>query len=487
MNQDKTIRSFFACNAFLVVLSLLLIMLFLFREGVPFFAKYHDSRSLYRSAGLEFVEHLRDAERRHEQLCGKLVQLRSKLAAALSGSPNARERLTAFDAFDNAFSEAADPLRDLAERLSSQSLATRAAVASATVSGRANAPAGTSAATWARAALPEVRNILAALAAQRAHLVEMRPRGLSAETDAALNAFAHAVEQDRTALAETAAAMAAWDPSAPVSAFSTAAAFFFGGEWRTASFWQDYYGILPLFSGSLLVCAVALSLAVPIGVAAAVHISQVAGRRERSLVKPAIEFIAATPSVVLGFFGISVLGGTLRDISHSPWLSWVPGCPFSERLNALTAGCLLALVATPTIFTLAEDALGNVSESCKDASLALGASRLQTIVRVVIPSALPGIVSACLLGFGRVIGETMIVLLCAGNRVAIPDFSVGAGVITQPVHTMTGIIAQEMGEVAHGGIHYRALFLVGAVLFCLTMLINLIVQHVTRGRVSPVH
>ena len=141
---------------------------------------------------------------------------------------------------------------------------------------------------------------------------------------------------------------------------------------------------------------------------------------------------------------------------------------------------MLALIAVPTIFTLAEDALQNVPKAFKEASFALGATRLQTIVRIIVPASLSGIISAVLLGLGRVIGETMVVLLCAGNRIAIPDFSAGLAVITQPVHTMTGIIAQEMGEVVQGSIHYRALFVVGLVLFFLSLTINFLAQKIVR-------
>ena len=147
---------------------------------------------------------------------------------------------------------------------------------------------------------------------------------------------------------------------------------------------------------------------------------------------------------------------------------------------AVTCACLLALIAVPTIFTLAEDALQNVPKAFKEASFALGATRLQTIVRIIVPASLSGIISAVLLGLGRVIGETMVVLLCAGNRIAIPDFTAGLAVITQPVHTMTGIIAQEMGEVVQGSIHYRALFVVGLVLFFLSLTINFLAQKIVR-------
>jgi phosphate transport system permease protein len=272
----------------------------------------------------------------------------------------------------------------------------------------------------------------------------------------------------------------AWDYREPVGWLRAFAAFVFGRDWITQSFWQDWYGIVPLLVGSLLVSFTALCLAVPLGIGAAIYVSQIASPREQRLVKPCIEFIAAFPSVVLGFFGIAVLGETLRWLSQQPWLSWMPGFPYSERLNILTAGCLLALIAVPTIFTLAEDALNNVPRSFKEASFALGASRLQTIIRIMVPASLSGIISAVLLGLGRVIGETMVVLLCAGNRIAIPDFTAGLAVVTEPVHTMTGIIAQEMGEVPHASIHYRALFMVGLALFFLSLLINWLAQKIVR-------
>jgi phosphate transport system permease protein len=270
-----------------------------------------------------------------------------------------------------------------------------------------------------------------------------------------------------------------WDE--PVKAREAVVGFLFGTEWLTASFWQDWYGMLPLLSGSVLVSLIAMTLAVPFALAAAIYISEVASPAERDWIKPYIEFISAIPSVVLGLFGIAVLGSAIRTFSQWDFLSWVPGFPMSERLNSLTAGALLALMSIPTIFSLAEDALVNVPRHLKEASFALGATRLQTLVRVLIPAALSGIISAILLGFGRVIGETMVVLLCAGNRIQIPDFSEGLGAIFQPVHTMTGIIAQEMGEVASGSIHYRALFMVGIVLFVISLVINFLAQKVVKN------
>jgi phosphate transport system permease protein len=276
-----------------------------------------------------------------------------------------------------------------------------------------------------------------------------------------------------------------WRYDAPVPAWHAVTSFLLGRQWLTASFWQDWYGIIPLFVGSLLVSVIALTIAVPLGISAAIYVSEIAGPREKNFIKPYIEFIAAIPSVVLGFFGIAVLGTFLRSVSQISLLHWVPGFPMSERLNALTAGCLLALISIPTIFTLAEDALNNVPKHFKEASYALGANRFQTIIHILVPASLSGIISAVLLGFGRVIGETMVVLLCAGNRIAIPDFTQGLGAFFQPVHTMTGIVAQEMGEVVPGSIHYRALFMVGVVLFVLALGINYVAQRIVhRYRIS---
>ena len=274
--------------------------------------------------------------------------------------------------------------------------------------------------------------------------------------------------------------MAAWDQAKPVGWLEAFNAFAFGRKWITASFWQDWYGVLPLFTGSLLIALLALLIAIPLGVAAAIYVNQLAGSLEQKIIKPYIEFISAIPSVVLGFFGIAMLGETLRRVSQLPALDWVPGFPMAERLNAATAACLLALMAVPTIFSLAEDALNNVPRSFREASLALGATRLQTIIRITVPAALSGIMAAILLGFGRVIGETMVVLLCAGNRIEIPDLGAGLGVFFQPVHTMTGIIAQEMGEVVRNSIHYRALFMVGVVLFLISLLVNWLAQKIVR-------
>ena len=274
--------------------------------------------------------------------------------------------------------------------------------------------------------------------------------------------------------------IADWDQKKPVSFWSAFSAFITGRDWITASDQQDWYGLLPLLTGSLLISAIALFFAIPLGVGTAIYTNQIAGSTERNLIKPYIEFISAIPSVVIGFFGVVVFGETIRLFSQIDALQWLPFFPIQERLNAFTAGCLLALMAIPTIFTLAEDAINNIPGSFAEASLAMGASKLQTTFRIIVPSALSGIISAIMLGFGRVIGETMVVLLCAGNRIKIPDLTEGLGVFFEPVHTMTGIIAQEMGEVVQNSLHYRALFMIGIVLFFISLIINYGAQWIVK-------
>jgi phosphate transport system permease protein len=269
----------------------------------------------------------------------------------------------------------------------------------------------------------------------------------------------------------------AWKHTDPVPLSDAFISFLTGKDWITGGEWQDFYGILPLAVGSLMIAIVALVIAIPVGIGSAIYVNQFAARREQSIIKPVIEFIQAIPSVVLGFIGILVFGTVLREISVMDAFQWVPGFPIEERLNIFTAGCLLALMSIPTIFSLAEDALNNVPSAYAEASEALGASHVQTTFRVMIPAAFSGILAAILLGFGRVIGETMVVLLVAGNRIKIPDFSAGLGTFFQPTHTLTGIIAQELGEVPLGSVHYRALFVVGILLFVVVLGINATAHH----------
>lgn len=269
-----------------------------------------------------------------------------------------------------------------------------------------------------------------------------------------------------------------WDK--PVSIFSVIGAFFFGTQWITNSSWQDFFGFVPLLTGSLVIAAIAILIATPVSVVAAIYTNQFASEREKELIKPVIEFIQAIPSVVLGFIGISLVGNLIKDVSEWSWLQWVPGFPIQERLNMFNAGCLLAFMAVPTMFSLSEDALNNVPRAYIDASDALGATKLQTVFRVIVPAGISGILSAILLGLGRVVGETMVVLLVAGNRIAIPDFSAGPGVIFHPAHTLTGIIAQELGEVSRGSSHWQALFMVGIVLFAISLMVNWCARAVAR-------
>lgn len=284
-------------------------------------------------------------------------------------------------------------------------------------------------------------------------------------------------------LSEAPSKLDSWNSAKPVPLLASINSFLFGKDWITGGEWQDFYGILPLAAGSLMIAIVALIIAIPTGISAAIYTNQFAKPREQAIIKPVIEFIQAIPSVVLGFMGILVVGEVLRKFSNAEWLQWLPGFPIDERLNIFTAGCLLALMSIPTIFSLAEDALNNVPSAYSEASEALGASRVQTTFRVMIPAAFSGILAAILLGLGRVIGETMVVLLVAGNRIKIPDFSAGIGAFFQPAHTLTGIIAQELGEVPFGSVHYRALFVVGIVLFAVVLIINASAHHfVNRAR-----
>jgi phosphate transport system permease protein len=503
LTVDDTIKAFFGGNAIVAIVVLTLITFFLMREGLGFFAQNNQSLQVYRQAGLEYVDFIRAQVDDHTALTRYLSDLRLRQLIALTEGrklslDEANAALAKFDEFSDTFSGTVDPVRSLLSDLTEQATAikTKFIVTGDKKEERAQLLAEGKTAEAAAVKIEEtdfaaeLKPLLATLPAFKEANREFS-RALTASLERApvlptpeLVARMERLKQlTRDYLASLPAverSLATWDYTLPIPAWQTVSSFVFGRQWLTASFWQDWYGVIPLFIGSLMVSIVALTLAVPLGVGAAIYINQIASLREQRFIKPCIEFISAIPSVVLGFFGIAVLGQALRALSQFSWLSWVPGFPYSERLNILTAGCLLALIAVPTIFTLAEDALNNVPRALKEASFALGASRLQTIVRIIVPASLSGIISAVLLGLGRVIGETMVVLLCAGNRIAIPDFTDGLSVVTQPVHTMTGIIAQEMGEVVRGSIHYRALFVVGLVLFLLSLIINYAAQKIVR-------
>jgi phosphate transport system permease protein len=215
------------------------------------------------------------------------------------------------------------------------------------------------------------------------------------------------------------------------------------------------YSMIPLFVGTLKVTFVSMVVAAPLGVAAAIFTSEFAPRRLKEALKPTIELLAGIPSVVLGFFALMVMA------------TWVqPALGLDSRLNAVVAGLGLALTNVPIVYTVAEDALSAVPRSLREASLALGATRWETAFRVVLPAAAPGVLAAVVLGFGRAIGETMIVLMASGNA-AITSWSLG-----ESVRTIPATIAAEMGEVVFGGAHYSVLFFLGIELFLFTFLLN---------------
>jgi phosphate transport system permease protein len=234
-------------------------------------------------------------------------------------------------------------------------------------------------------------------------------------------------------------------------------------KWIPVSFQQEHFGILPLISGSVLVTVMAMVITVPFSVLGAIYIAEVARPVEREILKPFIEILASIPSVVLGFFGLVVLAPLIKELFG-----------LQTGLNALTGAVLLALMAVPTVISISEDAIMSVPATHKRASLALGASQLQTIWRVIVPAALPGITAAVMLGVGRVVGETMAVLMVTGNS-ALIIFSPLAS-----VRTMTATIAAEMGEVPFGSTHYQALFWIGIVLLFVTFLLNVLAQRVLK-------
>lgn len=265
-----------------------------------------------------------------------------------------------------------------------------------------------------------------------------------------------------------------WKHDADYPMSSVLGGFFFGKQWITNSSWQDKYGVVPLLAGSVSVAILAIVVAVPFAVGGAIYVNRLSSKAEQSIIKPFIEFIQAIPSIVLAFFGYVVLGSLIQKYSQYSLFSWLPGFPVESPYTILNAGLLLALMSVPTIFTLCEDALNNVPKAYNEASLALGATKLQTVIQVILPACASGIFAAVLLGFGRIIGETMVVLLVLGGRIAIPES------FTDPAHSMTGILAQEIGEVDKGSLHWGALFMVGLVLFTIALLLNFIAQRVLQ-------
>ena len=231
---------------------------------------------------------------------------------------------------------------------------------------------------------------------------------------------------------------------------------------------ENYFGILPLISGTLVVTLGATLVAVPLGVGTAIFLSEVAPDWVKEIFKPLIEILAGIPSVVLGFIGILVIAPFLRRFLELP-----------TGLTAFTGSILLGIIAIPTIVSIAEDALNNVPPAYRQASFALGATRWQTIWGVTLPAARSGVITAVMLGVGRAMGETMTVMMVTGNAPVMPE---SLNILFSPVRTMTATIASEMGEVATGSPHYAVLFFIGIVLFIFSLIVNVIASSIGYRR-----
>ncbi|NLF50860.1 MAG: phosphate ABC transporter permease subunit PstC [Leptolinea sp.] len=233
---------------------------------------------------------------------------------------------------------------------------------------------------------------------------------------------------------------------------------------------ESYFGIWPLVFGSLIVTIGAGLVSIPLGVGTAVYISEVAPAWTKEILKPMVELLAGLPSVVLGFLGIQVLVPFVRRFFDLP-----------TGLTALTGAFLLGMISIPTIVSVGEDALNTVPKSYREASMALGATRWQTIWGVTLPAAKSGMITAILLGLGRAMGETMAVMMVTGNAPVMPA---GFQAIVEPIRTMTATIASEMGEVASGSTHYSVLFLIGIILFLISLVVNVIAFTLTSRKTT---
>jgi phosphate transport system permease protein len=233
--------------------------------------------------------------------------------------------------------------------------------------------------------------------------------------------------------------------------------FLFHLCWDPTSPERASYGILAMVLSTFMVSFGALAIAVPVGVACAAFLADVAPPQVREFLKPVVEILASIPSVVVGFLGVVLVGPFIARLFHMP-----------SGLCALNGALLLAVMALPTIVSICEDAIVSVPQEFKSASLALGATKWQTLVHVTLPSASSGIIAAVMLGMGRAIGETMTVLMATGNAAAVPRS------FLDPVRTMTATIAIEMGETVQGSLHYQSLFVIGLLLFCMTFAVNVV-------------
>lgn len=245
----------------------------------------------------------------------------------------------------------------------------------------------------------------------------------------------------------------------------TPAEFFGGKEWFPTAQPAPLFGVMPLVLGTLWVSLAAILFALPFGMAVAIYMAELADSRVRKLLKPVIELLAGIPSVVYGFFGLVVIVPLIQELF---------GLPVGE--TALAGAIILAIMALPTIITVAEDAIRTVPRSAKEASLALGASHWQTIRRVIIPYSISGISAAVVLGIGRAIGETMAVLMVTGNAAVMPT------TLLEPVRTIPATIAAELGEAPNGGVHYEALFMLGCILFLITLVISITVEIISQKK-----
>jgi phosphate transport system permease protein len=240
--------------------------------------------------------------------------------------------------------------------------------------------------------------------------------------------------------------------------------FFTSTRWQPSSEVRPEYGIVALFVGTLSVTALAMAIAVPLGLGAAVYISEFCSGKARETLKILIELLAAIPSIVWGFIGYMVLGPILIETTGA-----------AVGVNLLNGGIILALMSVPIIVSVGEDALKAVPDSFREAAISLGASRWEMVYRVLFPAAKNGLLAAVLLGVGRAIGETMAVLMATGHAVQIPHS------LLDPVRTLTATIASELGECVAGGVHYRVLFVIGLVLFAITFVVNLVADLVIKG------
>ncbi|MFH0754480.1 MAG: phosphate ABC transporter permease subunit PstC [Candidatus Omnitrophota bacterium] len=238
---------------------------------------------------------------------------------------------------------------------------------------------------------------------------------------------------------------------------------FFLGQFWYPTYEPPEFGILPLLLGSLWVSVGAMFVCVPLGIGTALYLNELATHRQRAILKPLVEILAGIPSIVYGFFGMAVMAPMLQHMFH-----------LSIGLCAFTASLTLGIMATPTVCSIAEDALSYVPKSFREASFAVGANRWQTLTRVVIPAAGSGISTAIILGMSRAIGETMTVLMVAGGSAVIPKS------VFDPVRPMTAAIAAEMGEAPIGGDHYHALFAIALSLFIITFIFNIIAEIISR-------